>query len=92
LQHEALAINDDGVSGIMPAGVSGHDGESFREHVDNLALALVSPLGADYDRSLAFLQMPLLNFACGYNPRSAHTTSTAEKPISENLPDEVYQK
>ena len=61
-KHEPLSINDDGVPGVVSAGVARHNGESFREHVDDLALAFVSPLGADYDGSLAFLQMPLLTF------------------------------
>ena len=62
LQDETLSVNDDGMTGVVAAGVTCHDGKSFREHVDDLALAFISPLGADYDRSLACLQISLLIF------------------------------
>src|SRR5438270_4887491 len=42
LQDELLAINDDGVTGIMTPGVTGYDGETLREHINNLAFALVA--------------------------------------------------
>src|SRR5580692_6446883 len=58
LQNELLAVNDDGVSGVVAAGIAGHHGKILREHVHNLAFAFVAPLSADDDRSLAFFQMP----------------------------------
>jgi hypothetical protein len=42
----------------VPARIARHDGEVFREDVDDLALALVTPLRADDDRSLALVQVP----------------------------------
>src|SRR4051794_28520560 len=60
LEYEPLAINDDGMPGVVSAGVTRDHGKSFREYIDDLALAFVSPLRADYDRSLACLQMLLL--------------------------------
>jgi hypothetical protein len=57
LQDKLLALDDDGMAGVMAAGIARHDGEVFREHVDNLAFALVAPLGADDDRSFSLLQM-----------------------------------
>ncbi len=53
LQDEFFPIDDDRMSGIMAAGIPSHYGKSLREHVDDLAFALVAPLGSDNDRSLA---------------------------------------
>src|SRR5437763_15096331 len=84
LQYEALPVNDDGMTGVMSAGVACYDGKSFREHVDDLALALVSTLGADYDRSLACLQMPLLVLTIT-TPGSAHTPA-----LQRNVRSGIY--
>ncbi len=46
LQDELLAVDDDGVAGVVAAGVTGDDGELFGEDVDDLALAFIAPLGA----------------------------------------------
>ena len=59
LQHKLFAVDDDGVAGIVPAGIAGHHGKVLRQHVDDLSLALVAPLGAHDDRSLSFFQFPL---------------------------------
>jgi hypothetical protein len=48
LQHEFLALDDDGVSGIMTAGVTGDGGKLPAEHIHNLAFAFVAPLGAEH--------------------------------------------
>ena len=53
LQNEFLSVDDDGVSGIVAAGVARHDRKCLGEYVDNLALALVAPLGSNNDRSSA---------------------------------------
>ncbi len=47
------------MSGIVPPGVAGDDGEVLREYVDDFALTLVAPLRADDHRSLAVLQFQL---------------------------------
>ena len=52
LEHELLAADDDGVAGVMAAGVARHGGEPLAEHVHNFALALVAPLGAQHYRRL----------------------------------------
>ena len=56
LQDELFAVDGDRVSGIMAAGITRHHVEALREHVNDLALALVAPLGADDDCRLAFLR------------------------------------
>ncbi len=56
LQDEFLSVNDDGMAGIMAAGVARDHGKVLREHVDNFAFAFVAPLGADNYRSLASFQ------------------------------------
>ena len=40
---------DDGVAGVVAALVAGDDVEPLGEQVDDLALPLVAPLGADHD-------------------------------------------
>ena len=49
LQDKLLPADDDGVPGIVPAGVARDHIERAREHIDNLALAFIAPLGAKYD-------------------------------------------
>ena len=50
VQHEALPAHDHGVARVVAAVVAGHDLDARREQVDDLALALVAPLGAcDHD-------------------------------------------
>ena len=55
LQHELLAVDDDGVPGVVPAGVAGDEVELLGENVDDLALAFVAPLGAEDDGGCFFL-------------------------------------
>ncbi len=43
---------NDRVPGVMPAGVARHGAEPLAQHVHNLALALVAPLGAQHYRRL----------------------------------------
>src|SRR5207237_1146962 len=59
LQDEFLSIDDDGMAGIVSAGIAGNNREAFREHIDNFAFALVAPLRAYDDRSLASFQSQL---------------------------------
>jgi len=91
LQYETLPINDYSVPGVVPPGITCHDGKSFRKHVDDLALAFVSPLRADYDRSLACLQMftPSIRFVS--KPlESAHTPALRRNVRSGICRVEVY--
>jgi hypothetical protein len=53
LQNEFFSVDDDGVSGVMAAGVARHDGKSLGKYVDHLTLALVAPLRSNNDRSSA---------------------------------------
>src|ERR1700722_17845302 len=59
LKNKLLAVDDDGVTGIMSAGIAGHDREVLRQHVDDLPFALVAPLGAYDHRSFTFFQVQL---------------------------------
>src|SRR5258708_10236671 len=59
LQYEFFAVDDDGVAGVMSASIARHDGEVFRQHVDDLSFALVAPLGADNYRGLASFHFQL---------------------------------
>src|SRR6202165_4632909 len=53
LQDKLFPVDDDGVSGIVAAGVASYHRKSLGEHVDNLALALIAPLRSDNNRSSA---------------------------------------
>src|SRR5258707_13549776 len=59
LQNKFLSIDNDGMPGIVPACIAHHHLEIFREHIDNLAFALIAPLGADDDRCIASVQNSL---------------------------------
>jgi len=59
LQHELLAFNDDRVAGVVSAGIAGYDRKVFGEDIDNLALALIAPLGANDDRSFSLFHFQL---------------------------------
>ncbi len=59
LENKFLAVNDDGVAGVVSAGIAGHDREVLRQNVDDLPFALIAPLGAYDHRSLAFFQFQL---------------------------------
>ena len=48
VQDELLAVDVDGVARVVAALVARHDGEARRQQVDNLALALIAPLGAQH--------------------------------------------
>src|SRR5579863_633278 len=80
LQNELLAIDDDSVSGIVAAGIAGHDGEVLREHVDDFAFALVAPLGANDDHSFPFFQMPTPRNRLARPPRAASAGRTHSLP------------
>ncbi len=53
LQDELAAVDDDGVAGVVAAGVTGDDGEALGEDVDDFAFAFVAPLGSEDDGGLA---------------------------------------
>ena len=47
LQNELLAFDNDRMACIVAAGVPRNNTEALRKHVDDLAFALVAPLGAE---------------------------------------------
>ena len=59
LKNELLPVDDDSVPGIVAARVACHNRKIFRENVDNLALAFVTPLRTYDDCSLTLLQCRL---------------------------------
>ena len=50
-----VAVGDQRVAGVVAALETHHCGDTIREQVDDLALALVTPLGADDDYVLAHI-------------------------------------
>src|SRR6185295_16071687 len=49
VEHERAIPHHDGVAGVRSALVAGHDVGLLAQEIDDLALALVTPLGADHD-------------------------------------------
>ena len=47
LEDELFAGDDDGVAGVVAAGVAGDDVELLRQDVDDLAFAFIAPLGTE---------------------------------------------
>ena len=74
LQDELLAADDDGVAGVVTAGVAGDDVELFAEDVDDLAFAFVAPLGAENDGRLLLVheEWALRRMGSRVEERSAH--------------------
>jgi hypothetical protein len=58
LQDELVLANDDGVPGVMAAGVTRHGGEPLAKHVDNLSLTLIAPLGTQHYSRLCSHSLP----------------------------------
>ena len=46
MEHELLAVDVNGMAGVVAALIAGHHAEMWREQVDDLALAFVPPLRA----------------------------------------------
>ncbi len=49
LQNELLPVNDHGMAGVVAARIARHHSKALREHIYDLALALIAPLGAQYN-------------------------------------------
>jgi hypothetical protein len=73
LQNEFFPVDDDGVPGVVSAGIASYYLEGLRKDVDNFALALVAPLGADNDSGSASIQFLLRTEIAAKPPRIAHT-------------------
>src|SRR4051812_33202963 len=65
LQDKLLSLDDHGVSGIVSAGIASHYVIGLREHVNDLALALIAPLRADNDCGIAFFHKVVSLRSCG---------------------------
>jgi hypothetical protein len=76
LQDELFSVDDDGVAGVMSAGVARDYGKTFREDVDNFSFAFVAPLRADNYCCLASFQYLLRNRDLGTHHSAAHAYHT----------------
>jgi len=83
LENKLFAVDDDGVSGVVAAGIASYDREALRQHVNDLPFSLIAPLGAYDHRSLAFFQFRLRqkNFT--------RTHSYAAPGVAHSLPAEI---
>ena len=71
LEHEFLTADNDGVTRIVSASIPGDDIKVLREHVDDLALALIAPLGAHNNRCIASFQRRTPEDASEHTPAPA---------------------
>ena len=76
-KNEFLAVDDDGVAGIVSAGIARHDGEVLGKDVDDFAFALIAPLGAYDDRGLTLFQCQLRERKRGAAPTTCEKGPTA---------------
>src|SRR5437764_15397820 len=60
LQHKLLSADDYSVPGIMPSRITGHCGKPLAEHVNDLSLAFIAPLGTQHYSSLCSHSLPIL--------------------------------
>jgi hypothetical protein len=60
MQYGLLAIDHQGMAGVVPSLKSDHGRRLVREQVDHLALALIAPLGADNYNILAHAFLDLM--------------------------------
>ena len=72
-QDGLLAVNDEGMPGIMAAVEAHHPGSLFRQPIDDFALAFVAPLSADHDNILAHLKS-LINLNWGSSLRAVQSS------------------
>ena len=72
LEDELLAVDDDGVAGVVAAGIARDDGEALAQHIDDLAFALIAPLGANHDCRLRLGHRIAFSFLI---PGGPHTRS-----------------
>src|SRR5262249_39997260 len=57
LQDELLTADNDGVPGVVSAGVTRNHGKILSKHIDNLALAFITPLRSNDNRCLSLAQI-----------------------------------
>ena len=74
LQNELLLADEDRVAGVVAALIARHDVESLGEEIDDLAFALVAPLGAEDDYVSHFDQTYLV-----YRSRALNELRETEK-------------
>ena len=79
------------MAGIVSPGIARDHAEIFRENVDNLAFALVTPLGADYDRGLAFTHRLLHDCKCSAESLVARNCDAQARGAAENAADSVHR-
>ena len=50
MQNVLLAVDNDGMTGVVPSLITGNNVEVRRQKIDYLPLSFVTPLGADYNQ------------------------------------------
>lgn len=69
MQHEFVAADVHGVSGVRAALIAGDDGDVATEHIDDLAFSFIAPLRADYHQAIRFHALRLAQGAASYKLR-----------------------
>ena len=84
LQDELLAGDGDGMSGVVSAGIARDNFKVIGEHIDDFALALIAPLGAENHRGLCFAHSYLPNTDAAGLRRDLHTGAGNVSPRRRN--------
>ncbi len=50
MEHDLFPFDDDGVTGVMPSLITGHNVEGRSQEVYDLAFAFISPLGPENEQ------------------------------------------
>ena len=61
MKNVFLAVKEDGVSGVVSSLVPGNNVEVRREKINDLALAFVTPLGADHNQISQSISQGVVN-------------------------------
>ena len=73
LQDKLFAGDGDGMPGVVSAGIARNNFEIIRKDIDDLALALITPLGSENHRGLCFAHSGLQTHADGLRKSRTQT-------------------
>jgi hypothetical protein len=83
LQNEFLAVNRDGVAGVVAAGIARHQVVVFGQDINDLAFALVAPLRTNHHGCLEVAQLIVLGEISGTNDVNVRRSALQIRKCSE---------
>jgi hypothetical protein len=94
LQDEFLSPDDDGMPGVVAAGIACHHGKPIGKNVDDLSFSLVAPLGTQYNRSLGSHELPSISCDALFPCRLGldQTWLNLRKGVGGNIADSLARR